>query len=81
MANLLHNFHDIHHTFSLDFLLIHFSLSEQDWESTMDGIDTEEEEYFDAEILDEMTTHRGELKLRSVGVRDPQVKLCSAYNF
>ena len=28
------------------------------------------EEYYDAEILDEMTTHRGELKLRTVSFKE-----------
>lgn len=28
------------------------------------------EEYYDAEILDEMTTHRGELKLRTVSFNE-----------
>ena len=32
--------------------------------------DSSEEDYFDAEIMDEMTTHRGELKFRTVSQND-----------
>lgn len=34
------------------------------------GTEDSEDQFYDAEILDEMTTHRGELKFRTVGSKD-----------
>ena len=46
-------------------------MSAQDKEIRPDSIAGESnEEYYDAEILDEMTTHRGELKLRTVSYNE-----------
>lgn len=46
------------------------SLSFQERELSECGSEESGEEYFDAEILDEMTTHRGELKLRTVSFNE-----------
>ncbi|GAU15113.1 hypothetical protein TSUD_08510 [Trifolium subterraneum] len=43
---------------------------EKDAQTSSDNTDTSEEDYYDAEILDEMTTFRGELKFRTVNQND-----------
>ncbi|KAK4401136.1 putative boron transporter 7 [Sesamum angolense] len=48
------------------------SPSKRDGESPDDGSGESSDEFTDAEILDEMTTHRGELKHRSMNSRDKQ---------
>ncbi|XP_045822147.1 probable boron transporter 6 [Trifolium pratense] len=45
-------------------------LLENDGLASSDNHDTSEEDYYDAEILDEMTTFRGELKFRTVNQND-----------
>lgn len=42
---------------------------DKDNRNTADS-DSEEENDYDAEILDEMTTHRGELKFRTINQND-----------
>lgn len=42
---------------------------EKDVRTSTDN-DTSEEDYYDAELLDEMTTNRGELKCRTVNQND-----------
>ncbi|KAK9273141.1 hypothetical protein L1049_017948 [Liquidambar formosana] len=46
------------------------SLSLAERESFVSGSEESEEDFYDAEILDEMTTHRGELKLRTVSFNE-----------
>ncbi|KAK6912645.1 Bicarbonate transporter-like, transmembrane domain [Dillenia turbinata] len=51
----------------------HHSLPIKEGESSESGSDdnrSQDQEFFDAELLDEMTTHRGELKLRTVSFRE-----------
>jgi len=45
-------------------------LVDQDREPRDSDTDGSSEDYYDAEILDEMTTNRGELKLRTVSFND-----------
>lgn len=43
---------------------------DQDNEPLLGDMDVNSEDYYGAEILDEMTTSRGEFKLRSISIRD-----------
>lgn len=43
---------------------------DQDNEPLLGDMDVNSEDYYGAEILDEMTTGRGEFKLRSISIRD-----------
>lgn len=43
---------------------------DQEMEAPEDGREESDDEFYDAEILDELTTHRGELKLRTVGFKE-----------
>ncbi|KAJ4707941.1 putative Boron transporter [Melia azedarach] len=42
----------------------------REMEAPEDGREESDDEFYDAEILDELTTHRGELKLRTVGFKE-----------
>lgn len=45
-------------------------ICEQEREEAVPGSQGTDEDFFDAEILDEMTTNRGELKLRTVSFNE-----------
>lgn len=45
------------------------------------GGDNSDEDFYDAEILDEMTTRRGELKLRTVSLRRDALSCNPSYHY
>ncbi|WJX16301.1 putative boron transporter 7 [Trifolium repens] len=56
-------------------------LLEKDSLASSDSHDTSEEDYYDAEILDEMTTFRGELKFRTINQNDNNRSLNRSFTY
>lgn len=54
---------------------------EQDIRPSDSGDEDSEEDFYDAEILDEMTTSRGELKLRTVSFKEEMLFRVRNQNF
>jgi hypothetical protein len=54
---------------------------EKDSLASSDSHDTSEEDYYDAEILDEMTTFRGELKFRTINQNDNNRSLNRSFTY